>query len=171
MPWILSAIACLLNYKYSPASVSFHTSCCVLLGCSAGNGRKGSMKLRIRLRTCEKDSKSMQGVCGMQRQGIKVSQRKITSWRQSQKTPLCGYEYQLGYHIAPGLQLQLCLSVSSVISGALGSILNPAFPSWIMGLTTPITVCNLNDTYYRSYLQHFYKSFIYSLKQFAECLI
>lgn len=76
--------------------------------------------------------KSMQGVCGMQRQGIKVSQRKITSWRKQIK-PLCGYEYRLGYHIALGSSSS-SVCVSSVISGAPGKHSEPSFPLLNNGL-------------------------------------
>lgn len=84
--YCLLQLVCLITGS-SPASVSFHiTSCCVLLGCSAGNGRKASMKLRIRLQTCEKDNIQVHARCVQDAKvGIKVSQRKITFWRKQIK--------------------------------------------------------------------------------------
>lgn len=68
--WILSAIACLAITSSSCQRFLPSTSCCVLLGCSAGNGRRKHEAENQATDLWKGQSVSpMQGVCGMQGRG------------------------------------------------------------------------------------------------------
>ena len=114
--YCLLLLVCLITGS-SPASVSFHmTSRCVLLGCSAGNARKGSMQLRIRPRACEKDNPQVHARCV---QDAKVGHKSLSEknyfLEKTNKTPLVAMKntsLDTTWAPAPALSVLLLLLLS-----------------------------------------------------------